>query len=120
MKQEMVNALKERLVAEKESIEKELTSFAKEDTASEGNWDTKFPKREDADKDEVADDAQEYDNMISVEHSLELKLKEVNVALEKIDQGNYGLCEKCGKEIEAERLDAMPAARLCMDCNNKK
>jgi len=58
--------------------------------------------------------------MVSVEHSLELKLRDVDIALEKIESGKgYGLCEKCGKEIKEERLRAVPEARLCMQHNKK-
>ena len=119
MDKKLVEELKEKLETEKNSLEKELKSFATEDKNLEHNWDAKFPNREDSDKDEAADDAQEYDNLVSLEHSLESKLKDVNMALEKIGNGKYGICEKCGKEIEKERLKAAPEARLCMKCNRK-
>ena len=41
-------------------------------------------------------------------------LDEVEAALERLEDGNYGLCEVCGKPIGAARLEAMPAARLCI------
>ena len=41
------------------------------------------------------------------------KIKE---ALERIDQGTYGLCEDCGEEISTERLKARPVTTLCIDC----
>ena len=114
MEKELLGSLQLKLESEKESLQKELESFAKEDKNSNGNWDTKYPTREDSDKDEEADEAGEYDTMISLEHSLELKLKDVNSALEKIKQGKYGICEKCGKHIEEERLRAIPEAKTCM------
>ena len=43
-------------------------------------------------------------------------LGEVRNALEKIQNGEYGSCEICGKEIEGERLEAIPYARLCLEC----
>ena len=61
-----------------------MESFASEDPNLKHNWDAKYPNREDGDKDEEADEVQEYDNEISLEYSLELKLKDVNMALEKI------------------------------------
>lgn len=42
-------------------------------------------------------------------------LVEIDAALERIDAGTYGLCEVCGKPIGAERLAAIPWARLCID-----
>jgi len=49
---------------------------------------------------EKADEAAEYDTLLSLEHSLELKLKDVNSALEKMASGTYGACEKCGKRLK--------------------
>ena len=112
--------LQKKLEEQKASLKKELESFATEDKNLKHNWDAKYPNREDKDKDEEADEVQEYENALSLEHSLELKLKNVVEALEKIKQNKYGACEKCGKEIEAERLQAAPEARLCMRCNNGK
>ena len=42
-------------------------------------------------------------------------LVEINAALERIEAGTYGICEGCGKPIGAERLAAIPWARLCID-----
>ena len=117
MEKKLIEELKEKLEEQKKSVHKELETFASEDPNSKHNWDTKYPNREDGDKDEIADDAQEYDNMLSLEHTLELKLKDVTLALEKIENGTYGVCEKCGKEIETERLKAVPEARFCIKHN---
>jgi RNA polymerase-binding transcription factor DksA len=119
MDKELIEKLKGKLEAEKKSLKKELESFATEDPKLKHNWDTKYPNREDGDKDEEADEVQEYDNKLSLEYSMELKLKDVAGALEKIANGTYGFCENCGKEIEQKRLEAAPEARLCMKCNNK-
>ena len=40
----------------------------------------------------------------------------INHALEKILDGSYGKCEGCGKEINRDRLEALPMTRLCLDC----
>ena len=47
-------------------------------------------------------------------------LAEVEHALDKLSQGTYGLCESCGKPIAPARLEAKPAARLCIDCASKR
>ncbi len=44
------------------------------------------------------------------------KLIQIEEALKKIDEGSYGICESCGEEIDAERLLAMPFAKLCLSC----
>ena len=46
-------------------------------------------------------------------------LADVEAAVVRIDQGTYGRCESCGNEISPARLEAMPAARQCMDCASK-
>lgn len=43
-------------------------------------------------------------------------LDETDAALERLATGGYGVCERCGNPIGAERLDAVPAAQLCVAC----
>ncbi len=45
-----------------------------------------------------------------------VKSKQIDDALERMEEGSYGVCESCGLEIAEERLDAMPFTRLCRDC----
>src|SRR5580658_11148617 len=49
-----------------------------------------------------------------------VKLKQIDDALERLDQGTYGVCESCGLEIAEERLQAMPFTRLCRDCQQEQ
>lgn len=42
--------------------------------------------------------------------------QEVQLALQRIEDGTYGECEQCGEAINSARLEAMPAARLCINC----
>lgn len=116
MKTKKIEELKQKLEKEKESLEKELKSFATEDKNLKHNWDAKYPNRENGNMEEEADEVQEYDNLVSLEHNLELKLKDVDLALEKMKNDKYGICEKCEKEIEEKRLEAVPEAKLCMKC----
>lgn len=119
MDKELTEELKKKLEIEKESIQKELESFAEKDNVPEGNWETRYPNRENGSMEEEADEMQEYDNLLSVEHSLELKLKNIDSALEKITNRTYGVCEGCGKEIGEDRLRACPEAKTCLKCNKK-
>lgn len=84
----------------------------------------------DPDADEVAfvDDAgfsdrshstEERSRLISVVRALRSNLRDVDRALGKIDAGTYGACERCGKPIAPERLEALPWAVLCIDCKQK-
>jgi DnaK suppressor protein len=51
---------------------------------------------------------------------LEDQLAEVNKALERIEEGTYGICTNCGKNILPERLEALPYAELCIDCQRQE
>ena len=44
------------------------------------------------------------------------RLQQINNALDRIKQGKYGKCLKCGKDIPRERLEALPYAFMCVDC----
>ncbi len=44
------------------------------------------------------------------------KIREIEDALERLDEGTYGICASCGMEIAEARLEAMPFTRLCRDC----
>jgi RNA polymerase-binding protein DksA len=55
--------------------------------------------------------------MIEAIGSQELKrLKVIDSALTRIQQGRYGLCIKCGKHIPQDRLEAIPYALMCIEC----
>jgi len=45
-------------------------------------------------------------------------IEEIDTALTKIAEGNYGLCENCGNPIPKARLEALPHARLCVSCKS--
>ncbi len=108
-------AIKEKLEQEKVAIEKQLTTFANKDPKVKGDWDSRFPKFDD-DVEGAANEVEEYSSRLPVEFSLEIRLRDINAALEKIEQGKYGQCEKCGKKIEEEKLEIYPAARFCTKC----
>lgn len=46
-------------------------------------------------------------------------IKKIDQALERIDEGTFGLCECCGEEIGAERLKARPVTTFCIECKTK-
>jgi RNA polymerase-binding transcription factor len=45
-----------------------------------------------------------------------VKIKQIDDALERVEDATYGVCESCGLEIAEERLNVMPFTRLCRDC----
>jgi RNA polymerase-binding protein DksA len=52
----------------------------------------------------------------TLEENAEHVLQAINEALERIDEGTFGTCRRCGKPIAEERLDAIPYANRCIDC----
>lgn len=121
MNKKLLNELKTQLEKEKMTIEEELKKFAKKDEKLKGDWDTLFPKWDGSEVgsaalEKASDEVEEYSTLLPIEHSLELRLKNINLALEKIEKGRYGNCEKCGKEIDEKRLKISPEARFCLNC----
>ena len=47
------------------------------------------------------------------------KLKQIDDALDKIEENTYGLCEECGVKIPKARLKVMPFAKYCVECQEK-
>ncbi|MGH9040919.1 MAG: TraR/DksA C4-type zinc finger protein [Acidimicrobiia bacterium] len=56
----------------------------------------------------------EREKDFSLLEQLEAELGDLDRALRKLDDGTYGICEACGETIPAERLEAVPGARLCV------
>ena len=47
-------------------------------------------------------------------------MKKIKTALEKLEDGDFGICEECGREISEERLKVRPMAVLCIKCKKKQ
>ena len=70
-----------------------------------------FGKRE-----EEATESLELERRLALEKQMRDQLDDVETALAKFEKETYGVCEGCGKPIEAARLEALPRAKLCLDC----
>ncbi len=53
---------------------------------------------------------------VDAARNLDAKRRDVERALEKLDEGTYGTCDRCGVPISPERLEAIPSAVLCVAC----
>lgn len=69
-----------------------------------------------ADRAEVLDDAMKRASFTLQDRE---RLRLIQSALYKIDQGTYGMCEQCGSTIDPERLEAIPEAHLCISCKTR-
>jgi len=123
MDEKTIKEFKKKLETEKIETEKELENFADRDKKLKGDWDARFPHWNGdsggAALETAADEVEEYSRRLPLEHLLELRLKDINLALEKIKKGKYGVCEKCEKQITMERLKIYSAARFCKKCLDK-
>ena len=55
----------------------------------------------------------------SLEENSEHVLRAIDAALQRIEDGTFGICETCGQPISEERLEAIPYATQCIDCRRK-
>ena len=69
---------------------------------------------------DVATDTYDREFSLSIASSEREVLYELNDALKKIDEGAFGICEECKRQIAKNRLKAVPFARLCVACQEKR
>jgi DnaK suppressor protein len=71
----------------------------------------------------MADDASEaYEQAkeLALHQNAAKLLSQVNDALESFANGTYGICERCGTQIDPARLEALPYATLCLRCQQRQ
>ena len=69
---------------------------------------------------DVGTDNYERDIMIELIQNGEEGVRNIDTALERIEEGTFGVCELCAKKINKERLKAVPYAKLCIDCQREE
>jgi|GEM_PF-316338 len=105
-----IDEQKKRLIASKESIEKELEDLKK------------FPDMgDDIDSfGEETDEAEAYANNLAEIDALKKDLGYIIKSLAEIKNGTYGICRRCGKLIDKEILVAAPESHDCQECKMKR
>ncbi len=100
----MIN--KEFILSQKKAIEEQIKSLEKE---------KKGLKYEDvgSTNDDSVLEFEDFENKVALGKGAKAEIADLKLALKKIDEGKYGICEKCDEEIEHGRLKAIPASRLC-------
>lgn len=106
-----------KLEEEKNLLEEELSGLGKKNMDT-GEWQaiTDDAGATEADESDMDDRSEDYEEKSSLIRVLSKRLTGILVALDKIEGGSYGKCEKCGMDIEAERLEANPSAPTCKNC----
>ena len=112
---DFLKKVKTALLAEKAGLEEDLGKFANKNPKDVGDYDSAFPSYGDK-EDENAAEVAEYAANLTLEDSLEKTLRDVVTALKRLDEGNYGICKYCKKEIGTKRLEARPTSSACVEC----
>jgi RNA polymerase-binding transcription factor len=73
-------------------------------------------REEGNDEADHANEAVEQNRSLALKRQLEAILAQVEHALQRLEAGTYGLCERCGSLIHPERLQALPYTSLCINC----
>ena len=112
---EELNELRAQLDAELDALQEELASHGRA-TPESGDWQgtTGGLTGEEADPNDAADQMEELATNVPLVEELEKRYKEVAAALQNMEKGTYGVCERCDEPIPMKRLLANPAARTCV------
>ena len=105
-----LEAQKKLLLSKRDQLVRKLAESKREGEAAE------LDRGDDLDRAAASRD-QEINYMLTSREREELRA--IDEALAKIEDGTYGICERCEKPIGVKRLEAMPLAQCCRDCQSE-
>lgn len=115
----MIDTTQYKKLLEEESakLKKELSDLGEQNLNNPSEWSVKAPNMDimNADENEVGDRVEEIQIDSIILDELAVRYNNITLALKKIEEGTYGVCEIDGKPIEEKRLQANPAARTCKE-----
>ncbi|MGH2709673.1 MAG: TraR/DksA C4-type zinc finger protein [Actinomycetota bacterium] len=109
-----LNELKKRLLEEREELQRQAAEI---EESSFGGGQSDMTGDVASFDEEFADAGTatfERERDLSLSNNIKDLTEQIDRALEHIEQGNYGLCERCGRPIEKARIKALPYATLCI------
>ena len=110
--EEQLENLQAALDAERADLEEQLAEHGKKVGNDWQGTPVGFERETDSEPGDAADRFEELATNVPLVEELEARLKDVKDALKKMNEGQYGICEKTGGEIPFDRLEANPAARV--------
>ncbi len=113
MEQSFIDEMKNKLVEQRQTI---LESLA----GQSDDMKNLVKTIESGDEVDAASDAIDRTLLTSLGAQDARRLQLINNAIERIYQGKYGRCVKCGKEIPVARLEAIPYAFMCISCASEE
>jgi RNA polymerase-binding protein DksA len=116
MTPEKIEYFKKRLLEDKDRLNLQMESLGKRDPNRPGHVEVTYPESGSNSEDDNAGEVTEYANELSIEARISSELRDIDDALKAIENGNYGICKYCKKEIEEKRLEARPASSSCIAC----
>lgn len=107
--------LKQKLTEEKQLLTEELLRIGQKNPTNPADWEAKpeVMDIQEADRNEAADRIEAFEENTAIVKQLEIRFNHIEKALERMENGTYGVCEIGGQEIKKERLFANPAAGTC-------
>lgn len=114
-----VKAIRQRLEAERTRLEAEIYDHTRRDAVIYPVNSVSDSNGMSSDGADNADAVQNAARMNAITRNSQMLLDQVNAALRRIAEGTYGTCGTCGKQIAPRRLEALPYATLCIECQAK-
>jgi RNA polymerase-binding protein DksA len=99
-----------------EDIAKALRARLSELTGRVAEIDSELRQPLSADSEERATDLENQDALQSIENSEIQEIRQIQEALKRIAEDTYGVCAKCGEDIDPKRLKVLPTATRCISC----
>ena len=103
---------RERLVTDLDSLEEETSSTSRDASGDLSSYSSHMADQ--------GTDAMEREKAFLFASVKRKRLEEVDLALQRIDAGTFGVCESCGQDIPPKRLERVPDASLCVACKEKQ
>jgi len=102
--------LRKALVALRERISGNMTSLRQDS----------LMRHDSSNSEEDGTDAFERQLALGLVNNEHERIRAIDEALRRIDEGSYGICESCSRHIEVPRLKALPFVRTCISCQSEK
>ncbi len=120
LQKEKLNYFKEKLLKEKEELLKTLNLMNNnEPNESLQEYYDELSVYDNHPAD-IATETFQMEMNFNLKKSEKIHLEEIQDALQRINNGNYGKCQICGKDIDEDRLNILPEAISCIECEQKK
>jgi RNA polymerase-binding protein DksA len=114
-----IHQFRERLEGERQRVVDAIDNIHSENPGSIGE-ETEEPSFQDNHLGDVATATFDREMASTLEENSTHVLGAIDAALARIDDGTFGVCQRCGQPIAEERLEALPWATLCIDCKREQ